>query len=140
MKQLAAVVLPVDYSIVMVLNEKDRGKNKYTIPKGKVKIKENILKAAKREFKEETSIEISNLNIQTKKIFKINKTIIHVYFLNKISQKKFDRLFKGFDEIDDEICSVKIYDFKKAIKKSHKKYKGFITEVFKIIKNSKNQL
>ena len=133
MKQLAAVVLPVDYSIVMVLNKKDQGKNKYTIPKGKVKIKENILKAAKREFREETSIEISNLNIKNKKTFKINKTIIHVYFLNRISQKKFDILFKGFDKIDGEICSIKIYDFKKAIKKSHKKYKGLIKEIFKFI-------
>ena len=132
MKQLAAVVLPVDDSIVMVLNKKDKGKNKYTIPKGKVKKKEDILKAAKREFKEETSIDIDELKIKTKEIFKIGKKIIHVYFLNKISRKKFDSVFIGFDKIDDEICSIKIYDFKKAIKKSHKKYKGLIKQIFKI--------
>jgi len=93
---------------------KNKKIHSWSIPKGEVRLKEKVIDAAKREFKEETNLEIkSNLKYLASKKVNKNKLLIVFYtefnynldncFSNKFSMEfpKNSGLFKEFYEMDD---------------------------------------
>lgn len=131
MKKLAAVLVIVNEKILMVLNQKHIGKNKYTIPKGKIKKGEDSLKAAKREFKEETGMNLSGLQPIDFMLYNTGSKLVYVYIYPKISGKKFTSLKNNANPMDKEIAKMKLFKKEKAINNSHEGYKKLIKELFK---------
>lgn len=119
---------------------KDKKSHSWSIPKGEKEDKEKAADTAKREFKEETNLEVEdNLKYLGSKKVVNNKLIIMFYLekdydLSNCKSNTFKRMYNGkmqeFKEMDD----YRYFEIEKAKEKIFKNQIYFIEKLEKIIK------
>lgn len=134
--KLAGVMLIIDNKILMIIPNKHKNQNKWSVPKGRIEIGQDTKIAAMKELREETGIKLPKEYFDDRKIDNIvyykgkelkemelyvvkltSNNIEHKEIIDKIKNK-----VKNFTK-NDEIYDCKLLDYNEAIIKSDYYYK-----------------